>query len=371
MAEVDVVEAPEYSGPEEFDGGSSAEDGNGADGDGPAGQGQSKSSRRRRRKRRNKIAAQGIVIEGGSDESAETSPPAPALTPMEGESLAVASKPAQASSQQPSGNVGPQPQGSGTGKRWKKKFRDRERRPRNENPGNEAQSQAQNSGAGSSGPSWSSNGQGSGFKRKGKGGSNNGGGRKDRSFVGPMDHSYREANGNFADPSASTIQVHGARRSGHRHHGDAQPVDHSMPRAIPMPANAQIHIYLFVEDLFVTAKVQETARKQGVKVAFVKNDKESLAELMAERDTDKPGLIVIDLNNAAAKPMTLIPKLKTRFKKSVSIIGFLSHIQGDLKAKATEVGCDTVMPKAAFSTNLPNLLRRYGAEEEEEQNFNY
>ena len=369
MSESNVVEAPEYSGPEEFEGGGSADDGGGSDGDGSTGQGQSKSSRRRRRKRRNKLASQGIVIEGGADDAGESPTAESSLSPMEGESLAARKPAQQVPPATPNGNVGPAPQGTGTGKRWKKKFRDRERRPRNENPGNEVQPQAQTNGGGSN---WSSNGQGGGFKRKGKsGGSSNGGGRKDRSFVGPMDHSYREANGNFADPSASTIQVHGARRSGHRHHGDAQPVDHSMPRAIPLPANAQTHIYLFVEDLFVTAKVQETARKQGVKVAFVKNDKESLAELMADRETDKPGLIVIDLNNVAAKPMTLIPKLKTKFKKSVSIIGFLSHIQGDLKAKATEVGCDTVMPKAAFSTNLPNLLRRYGADEEEEQNFNH
>ena len=68
--------------------------------------------------------------------------------------------------------------------------------------------------------------------------------------------------------------------------------------------------------------------------------------------------------------MTLIPKLKTKFKKSTSIVGFLSHLQGDLKAKAVEAGCDSVMPRAAFSQNLPNLLRRYGIVEEEEANYN-
>ncbi|HZB89007.1 MAG TPA: response regulator, partial [Terracidiphilus sp.] len=64
--------------------------------------------------------------------------------------------------------------------------------------------------------------------------------------------------------------------------------------------------------------------------------------------------------------MTLIPKFKAKFKKATSIIGFLSHLQGDLKVKAAEVGCDTVMPRSAFSQSLPNLLRRYGLEEEEE-----
>jgi hypothetical protein len=37
-----------------------------------------------------------------------------------------------------------------------------------------------------------------------------------------------------------------------------------------------------------------------------------------------------------------------------------------LKLKAVEAGCDTVMPRSAFSQSLPNLLRRYGIEEEEE-----
>jgi hypothetical protein len=77
-------------------------------------------------------------------------------------------------------------------------------------------------------------------------------------------------------------------------------------------------------------------------------------------------LLVFDLNNLNAKPMTLIPKFKTKFKKAVSIIGFLNHLQGDLKMKALEAGCDAVMPRSAFSQSLPNLLRRYGVEEEEE-----
>ena len=76
--------------------------------------------------------------------------------------------------------------------------------------------------------------------------------------------------------------------------------------------------------------------------------------------------MVFDLNNLNAKPMTLIPKFKTKFKKATSIVGFLNHLQGDLKLKAVEVGCDTVMPRSAFSQSLPNLLRRYGMEEEEE-----
>ena len=184
--------------------------------------------------------------------------------------------------------------------------------------------------------------------------------RGPREFVGPMDHSYRSANGNVADGPPSTIQM------ANNHHGSYYPeVDGSV--AVPVREDAPTRIFCFIEDLFFLAKIQETARKLGVKVEFVKgSDKEAVARITDAPDSEKPALLVFDLNNLNAKPMTLIPKLKNKYKKTVSIIGFLSHLQGDLKLKAIEAGCDTVMPRSAFSQSLPNLLRRYGVEEEED-----
>jgi hypothetical protein len=365
----------------------------------PHGMGQSKSSRRRRRKRKGKGAEAGGA-EGG-DQGAAVQGQAPG-----GEAGVIASVQAAGAQGAPQGGRsfgqqnrgfqqnggGQQNQGAAPGgtKRWKKKFRDRG--PRQENPGNQqstgggfSQSNGSSSGSFSGGSNGGGQfrdrdthqpGNGGGFKRKGGFGGGQGGGKQQRgprSFVGPMDHSYRAVNGNFTETPPSTIEPHGsygghAPRRGYQ--GDSQPIDYSQGRTIPIAEDAPTHIYFFIEDLFFIAKIQETARKLGVKVAFVKNDKESLATLTAAHDDDRQSLIVFDLNNANAKPLTLIPKLKTKLKKTVSIIGFLSHLQGDLKAKAVEAGCNTVMPRAAFSQNLPNLLRRYGIEEVEEANYN-
>jgi hypothetical protein len=136
--------------------------------------------------------------------------------------------------------------------------------------------------------------------------------------------------------------------------------------AVPVREDAPTRIFCFIEDLFFQAKIQETSRKLGVKVEFVKGDKESVARLTDVPDAERPTLLVFDLNNLNAKPMTLIPKFKAKLKKATSIIGFLNHLQGDLKMKAIEAGCDTVMPRSAFSQSLPNLMRRYGLDEEEE-----
>ncbi len=353
------------------------------------GMGQSKSSRRRRRKRKSKSeggdhADAGAQVVGSLQGSAEPKP-------------TQSFQPAPVSSQGANGAGA-----ASTGKRWKKKFRDRQRTGGFENNGGGgfSQSAPSSSGfsqnAGSNGGSQPSSGggfrssethqfgnnAGGGYKRKGSGGGSNGGGGKQqrdrgpRSFVGPMDHSYRAVNGNFAEAPPSTIETRANGNFQSRGHArpsfvsDSQPIDYSQGRAIPIAEDAPTKIIFFIEDLFFLAKIQETARKLGVKVAFLKNDKESIATLTSAEEADRPSLIVFDLNNANAKPLTLIPKLKTKLKKSTSIIGFLSHLQGDLKAKAVEAGCDTVIPRSAFSQNLPNLLRRYGIVEEEEANYN-
>jgi CheY-like chemotaxis protein len=214
------------------------------------------------------------------------------------------------------------------------------------------------------------------FQKNGNGNGQQGGGRrknkqrKQQVFVGPMDHSYRTVNGNVADSPPSTIELRNGNVNGNGHsngygYGYANELYAPAEPVVPIREDAPTRIFCFIEDLFFLAKIQETSRKLGIKVAFVKADKDVIARL-TDSEQERPSLIVFDLNNANAKPLTLIPKLRTKLKKGTSIIGFLSHLQGDLKAKAIEAGCDMVMPRSAFSQNLPNLLRRHGLDEEEE-----
>ena len=177
---------------------------------------------------------------------------------------------------------------------------------------------------------------------------------QDGIYTAPMDHSYRAA---FSSDNGQKSR--GGGRGGFVPGYQAANVE-------PLPAreDGNSRIFAFVDDLFFLAKIQETARKMNVKVEFVKTDKEIL-DRVKENGDEKPSLIIFDLNNVNAKPLTLIPKLKSKLRKGTSIIGFLSHVQGDLKQKAHEVGCDMVLPRSAFSQNLPQLLRRHGAPEEE------
>ncbi len=243
----------------------------------------------------------------------------------------------------------------------------------NQNPG-QGQNQAQGQ-ANARGPRSDSRGNGNGQQQR-RGSKQ----RRPKVFVGPMDHSYRAVNGNYSDGPPSTIELQRGFTNAHyngngngNYNGEVSGPVNSNRSGDDMQSSASIaaasdnspaRIYCFIDDLFFMAKIQETARKLGIKVSFVKNEKDTIAQLLALPEEERPTLIVFDLNNANAKPLTLIPKLKTKLKRATSIVGFLSHLQGELKAKAIEAGCDTVMPRSAFSQTLPNLLRRYGVEVE-------
>jgi PleD family two-component response regulator len=110
-----------------------------------------------------------------------------------------------------------------------------------------------------------------------------------------------------------------------------------------------------VNDLFFSVKLTEAAKRAGMALEFVKEPDEVLEKAKA-----KPQLIVFDLNFDAVDPVELIGKLKgSADTKGISLIGYLSHIQAELKQQAQEAGCDMVMARSAFSQNLSQIFRRH------------
>lgn len=116
-------------------------------------------------------------------------------------------------------------------------------------------------------------------------------------------------------------------------------------------------ILAVLSDLFFSVKITEAAKRAGMAVEFVKDP-----ETVVERAKEKPALIIFDLNFAAAEPLKLISRLKgDSGMKGTSLIGYLSHVQGELKQQALEAGFDMVLARSAFSQNLPQILRRHSS----------
>ncbi len=70
--------------------------------------------------------------------------------------------------------------------------------------------------------------------------------------------------------------------------------------------------------------------------------------------------MILDLNCGAIDPLRLIGALKgDESTRGVPLVGYVSHVQGELKQQAQQAGCDTVLARSAFSQNLPQILKRY------------
>jgi len=110
-----------------------------------------------------------------------------------------------------------------------------------------------------------------------------------------------------------------------------------------------------VSDLFFSVKLSEAAKRNGLAIEFVKDGSE-----LIEKAKSRPTVIVFDLNFEAVEPLKLISQLKGSTEtRGVSLIGYLSHIQGELKQQAQEAGCDMVMARSALSQNLMQIFKRH------------
>ncbi len=110
-----------------------------------------------------------------------------------------------------------------------------------------------------------------------------------------------------------------------------------------------------LNDLMFTVKIQEAAKRAGLDVVFVKSEGDALA--LAE---ENPAVIILDLNHAGADPLQLISTLKGSDQTSgIPLVGYVSHVQVDLRKAAQDAGCDFVVARSAFVQNLPELLGRF------------
>jgi CheY-like chemotaxis protein len=119
--------------------------------------------------------------------------------------------------------------------------------------------------------------------------------------------------------------------------------------------NQKKKVVAVLSDLMFTVKIQEAAKRAGFEVVFVKSREDAV-----EQAKKNPAVIILDLNMTGADPLEVIRTLKgDRETSGVSLLGYVSHVQADLKHAAQETGCDTVIARSAFSQNLPTILRRY------------
>ncbi len=109
-----------------------------------------------------------------------------------------------------------------------------------------------------------------------------------------------------------------------------------------------------VDDMFFWAKIDAVAKELGVHLVHAP-DSRKLAEKL---EASSPDLIILDLNNTSCSPLDAIRRIKgdPRLER-IPLVAFLSHVQVELEQAARRAGCETIMPRSAFSRKLVEILR--------------
>jgi CheY-like chemotaxis protein len=121
-----------------------------------------------------------------------------------------------------------------------------------------------------------------------------------------------------------------------------------------MMPEVQTTVIAVLDDLFFQVKIADAAKRAGMELAVVKTE-----EALMQRLEHKPALLIVDLNCRSIDTVQLVAALKAGPHRELPVVGYVSHVQTDLIELARNAGCDTVIARSAFSSNLPQILLRY------------
>jgi DNA-binding response OmpR family regulator len=108
-----------------------------------------------------------------------------------------------------------------------------------------------------------------------------------------------------------------------------------------------------IDDVFFMAKVKDAATAAGLGTEFARSLQDAV-----DRSSGGACLVVIDLNSPKFEPVNLILALKNQ---GVPVLGFLSHVNVELRAKAVEAGADRVLARSALAQNINSIFREFAA----------
>jgi DNA-binding NarL/FixJ family response regulator len=122
-------------------------------------------------------------------------------------------------------------------------------------------------------------------------------------------------------------------------------------------------VFYCCTDLIFSTKIRSTAESLGVASKAVRSDVDFTALDDDGGDTDapdrqtSPAAVMVDLE-LGEDALALIRHAR-QARPEAQVIGFGSHVAKDVLEAAKEAGAHQVLPRSAFTEQLPDLLRQH------------
>jgi CheY-like chemotaxis protein len=117
-------------------------------------------------------------------------------------------------------------------------------------------------------------------------------------------------------------------------------------------------ILVVADDLLFRSKISTVAKTAGV-VVKAATTPDAAVERARE---DRPSLVLIDLDGGRPEPFEVLRRFRDDPDlRSLTTLGFVSHVHADLVARARALGIGQVMARGAFAASLPEILAPHAA----------
>jgi len=108
-------------------------------------------------------------------------------------------------------------------------------------------------------------------------------------------------------------------------------------------------VLVVVTDFVFATRISATAQMDQLAFSITRSPAETLEQL------DSAERVIIDANDCGGDPLQLIRDIKAR-RSDLPVTVYLSHVQRDLAAAASDAGADTVLPRSTFTERLREVL---------------
>ena len=123
---------------------------------------------------------------------------------------------------------------------------------------------------------------------------------------------------------------------------------------VEIKKHAQRTVLALIEDMFFAAKLRAVAAELQIELHLASDG----SKFFWTRESVSPDLIICDLHNARTDPFEFVSRVKRDERLCrVPLIGFFSHVNIELQRRALNEGYDKVLPRSAFTKQLPQILR--------------
>src|SRR5262249_9259741 len=106
-----------------------------------------------------------------------------------------------------------------------------------------------------------------------------------------------------------------------------------------------------VSDLMMQSQIAGAGARAGVPV----NTVGSTDALLAALDEQAPALVILDLSHPGLDPATVVGQIKSAAPRA-TVLAFVPHVHKELLAAAASAGCNRVLSRGQFHTEMAELL---------------